>query len=117
MLARRELGNYQMPAERELRAERLAAVYAATHREFFLFATADGRPAGWATGAMIDASTFFMAWTVVLPEFRRRGLYAAYLAALRGAGGVGFLLLPRSAGGVCAGLWPGGLRLSAADAS
>jgi len=77
-----ELGNYEMPAEREWRAERLAAVYAATQHEFFLFATTDGQPAGWATGAMIDASTFFMAWTVVLPEYRRRGLYTAYLGRL-----------------------------------
>lgn len=76
-----ELGNYELPAEREQRAGRLTAVYAATHREFFLFA-AEGQPAGWATGAMIDPSTFFMVWTVVLPEYRRRGLYTAYLSRL-----------------------------------
>uniref|UniRef100_UPI0035B18B3B GNAT family N-acetyltransferase n=1 Tax=Promineifilum sp. TaxID=2664178 RepID=UPI0035B18B3B len=77
-----ELGNYELPAEREERAARLRAVHAATHHEYFLFERDDGRPAGWSTGYLNDPSTYFMAWTVVLPEYRRRGIYAAFLAHL-----------------------------------
>jgi RimJ/RimL family protein N-acetyltransferase len=74
-----ELGNYEMPAERESRLARLQEVYGRTHREQFLFETEKNEPIGWSVGAMIDASTFFMSWTAILPSHQRRGIYTAFL--------------------------------------
>jgi GNAT superfamily N-acetyltransferase len=77
-----ELGLYEMPAERRQRSQWLRAVAEGSHREHVLFYAAEGEPVGWSYGHMLDAATFFMSWSAVVPAFRRRGLYTAYLQAL-----------------------------------
>jgi RimJ/RimL family protein N-acetyltransferase len=77
-----ELGNYEMPVERELRLSRLQALYRHIHHEMFLFETETNEPVGWSVGAMIDTSTFFMSWTAILPAYQRRGIYTAFLKVL-----------------------------------
>jgi GNAT superfamily N-acetyltransferase len=77
-----ELGLYEIPAERRQRSQRLRAVAEASHREHIFFYAAEGEPVGWSYGHMLDAITFFMSWSAVMPAYRRRGLYTAYLQAL-----------------------------------
>jgi ribosomal protein S18 acetylase RimI-like enzyme len=76
----RALGNYQMPHERDARAQPLQAVYDATHREFVLFMEKD-RCVGWHYGTMIDPSTFFMSYSAVIKSYQQRGIYGAFLKA------------------------------------
>jgi len=74
-----DLGNYMLPKERAGRAERLTAVYAQTHREHILFTTSDRECVGWSMGAMLDPSTFFMAYSAVIPRYQRLGIYSTFL--------------------------------------
>jgi RimJ/RimL family protein N-acetyltransferase len=75
------LGNYEMPAERYSRADALRAIYQQTHAEWFVFYD-DHRPVGWSYGMMINPSTFFMSSTGLLPQYRQRGIYTAFLRRL-----------------------------------
>lgn len=74
------LGNYEQPDERSTRAQALRDGFAHTHHERFVFYTAAQEPVGWSTGTMLDPSTFFMAYSGVLPAYQRRGIYGAFLA-------------------------------------
>lgn len=74
-----ELGNYAMPKERRERAKRLYEVAGTRHLEQIVFYNAEGEPIGWSSGAMIDASTFFMAYSGILPDYQRQGIYTAFL--------------------------------------
>ncbi|MEO8287303.1 MAG: GNAT family N-acetyltransferase [Chloroflexota bacterium] len=74
-----DLGNYEMPAARQGRALGLREVYANIHSEHIIFYDAHGEPVGWSTGVMVDPSTFFMSYTGVSPQYRRMGIYSAFL--------------------------------------
>lgn len=51
------------------------------HQEYFLFQSGADLT-GWSYGQMRDNETFFMSNTAILPTFRRRGLYSAFLERL-----------------------------------
>lgn len=72
------LGNYEMPDERRGRSAYLREVHEATHRENVVFYVGE-EPVGWSIGSMLDPGTFFMAYSGVLPGYRRRGIYLAFL--------------------------------------
>jgi len=74
-----ELGAYEMPDERWEHIKTLRKVFAQTHREQIVFYNEQGDPVGWSYGEMLDAVTFFMSNTAVLPAYRRRGVYSAFL--------------------------------------
>ena len=64
----------QTPTRRELQRAN-----AATHHEHILLKDEQGELAGWSWGQMIDSSTFFMTNSGILPDYRRRGIYGAFL--------------------------------------
>jgi RimJ/RimL family protein N-acetyltransferase len=74
-----ELGAYEMPDARWEQIRPLRDVFAQTHREQFVFYNEQGEPVGWSYGEMLESETFFMANTAILPAYRRRGLYSAFL--------------------------------------
>jgi GNAT superfamily N-acetyltransferase len=77
-----ELGAYEMPNERWEQLKPLREVFARTHREQFIFFNEQNEPVGWSYGEMLDSMTFFMSNTGVLPAYRRRGIYSAFLKQL-----------------------------------
>jgi RimJ/RimL family protein N-acetyltransferase len=77
-----ELGLYEMPRERQERAQQLRQIYSGIHREHFVFYSAADEPVGWSYGHMLDESTFFMSWSGVVKAYQRRGIYTAFLQAL-----------------------------------
>lgn len=74
------LGNYVMPKERRQRNRALQDTCAATHEENFVFYEGDN-PVGWSSGVMTDPSTFFIAYSAVLPHCQRQGIYGGFLRA------------------------------------
>jgi RimJ/RimL family protein N-acetyltransferase len=86
-----ELGAYEMPDERWEQIKPLREVFAQTHHEQFVFYNAQNEPVGWSYGEMLDTVTFFMTNTAVLPAYRRRGVYSAFLKQyLRYLGALGY---------------------------
>ena len=77
-----ELGLYQMPDERWEQLTPLREVFAQTHHERFIFYNPAGEAVGWSYGEMLDYETFFMTSSGILPEYRRRGIYTAFLKRL-----------------------------------
>ncbi len=77
-----ELGAYQIPDARWERIKPLREVFARTHHERFIFYNEAGEAIGWSYGEMLDYETFFMTSTGILPEYRRRGIYTAFLKRL-----------------------------------
>lgn len=73
-----DLGNYVLPVERHAEAAKLRAAQQ-IHSEHIVFYTAADEPVGWSSGVMLDASTFFMAYTGILPEYQRHGIYSSFL--------------------------------------
>ena len=72
------LGNFETPPSRRERAKSLNGLWQQTHHEHIVFS--DGtRPVGWSSGTMTEPGTFFMAYSGVLPEYQRRGIYGAFL--------------------------------------
>lgn len=84
------LGNFETPPSRFEGTEALSGIWRETHREHIVFY--DGtRPVGWSSGALLEPATFFMAYSGVLPEYQRRGVYSAFLEIfLRYLGALGY---------------------------
>lgn len=76
-----QLGAYVRPDARWAAGGRLRAAMMGVHQEYFLFQSG-AELAGWSYGQMRDSETFFMSNTAILPTFRRRGLYSAFLERL-----------------------------------
>lgn len=77
------LGAFEMPDARWESLKPLREVYSSTHHEWFVFTdTTEGKDIGWAYGSMRDSMTFFMTNTGILPVYRRRGIYGAFLGCL-----------------------------------
>ncbi|HEX6385875.1 MAG TPA: GNAT family N-acetyltransferase [Anaerolineae bacterium] len=74
-----ELGLYTMPGEQSPRTQLLREVHSQLHHEYILFYDEANKPIGWSYGLMHDAITFFMSWSAILPAYRRRGIYSAFL--------------------------------------
>lgn len=74
-----DLGLYQTPAPPDSPGRKLAAHI---HAEYFVFSNAAGEPIGFSMGKVVNEQTFFMEWSGILPDYRRRGLYSQFLEAL-----------------------------------
>lgn len=72
------LGNYSAPRERLEKAKALHDLHAQTHHENIVFYR-HAQAVGWSSGVMLDASTFFMAYSGVLPAYQRQGIYGTFL--------------------------------------
>lgn len=84
------LGNFETPPSRLKSAEALKGVWRETHHEYIVFYD-DTRPIGWSSGALLEPATFFMAYSGVLSEYRRQGVYSAFLEVfLRYLGALGY---------------------------
>lgn len=77
-----DVGVYRMPAERRPRNQQLRDNFAQRHTEYFIFSNAHGEPIGWSNGEMLDAETYFMTWSGLLPAYQNRGLYQQFLQQL-----------------------------------
>ena len=73
------LGLYTLPGEQRPRTRLLREVHGRLHHEYILFYNEVDQPVGWSYGLMHDAITFFMSWSAILPAYRRRGIYSAFL--------------------------------------
>lgn len=77
------LGAFEMPDSRWQQIKPLREIYSQTHQEWFVFTDTDtGKDIGWSYGAMRDSMTFFMTSTGILPAYRKRGIYGAFLQRL-----------------------------------
>ena len=74
-----DLGLYQTPAPPDSLGRKLAGQI---HAEYFVFHNAAGEPVGFSVGKVVNEQTFFMEWSGILPDYRRRGLYSQFLDAL-----------------------------------
>lgn len=74
------LGNYTLPPERATWADALRPIAAHMHQEHILFMQQD-RCVGWSHGRMVDATTFFMAFSGVVRSCQRQGIYRAFVRA------------------------------------
>jgi GNAT superfamily N-acetyltransferase len=74
-----DLGAFPFPQDRAARVRPLREVFAKTHREQFVFYNEREEPVGWSYGEMRDAMTFFMSNSAVSQDYRRLGLYGAFL--------------------------------------
>lgn len=72
------LGNFETPPSRLKSTEALNGVWKGTHHENIVFYD-DVQPVGWSSGALVEPGTFFMAYSGVSSEYRRRGIYGAFL--------------------------------------
>jgi GNAT superfamily N-acetyltransferase len=76
------LGAYVMPNDRWQALSPLRQAFAHTHHEQFILYNQVGDPVGWSYGDMLDSETFFMTNSAILPAYRRRGIYTAFLMHL-----------------------------------
>lgn len=74
-----DVGAYRMPAARRPRNQHLRDNFAQRHTEYFIFYNENGAPIGWSNGEMLDAETYFMTWSGILPAYQNRGLYQQFL--------------------------------------
>ena len=77
-----ETGAFRPP---KVRADRVAQLWKQridTHPEWIVFFDQDGNPIGWFYGYMEDLETFFIDTIGLVPEFRRKGIYQAFLERL-----------------------------------
>jgi GNAT superfamily N-acetyltransferase len=75
------MNRYEPPAERRANFARLREIYQHVHREYFVFYDRE-RPVGWSMGRMENVITYRMNNTGVLPQYRRKGIYRAFLTHL-----------------------------------
>jgi len=73
------LGLYTLPGEQRPRSRLLREVHGRLHHEYILIYNEVDQPVGWSYGLMHDAITFFMSRSAILPAYRRRGIYSAFL--------------------------------------
>jgi GNAT superfamily N-acetyltransferase len=75
----REIGAYEMPDERWEAIKPLRDAFAYSHHEQFIFYNDRNEPVGWSYGDMRDSVSFFMTNSAILPVYRQRGIYSAFL--------------------------------------
>lgn len=69
---------FSLPAERRDAKRRLNSLHRATHQETIVFYDND-TPIGYSAGRMTSATEFMMNDTGILPHYRRKGIYSAFL--------------------------------------
>jgi RimJ/RimL family protein N-acetyltransferase len=76
------LGLFAAPETRRERLERLQKLHAYSQPEWIVFYNAKDEPIGWFYGYMEDGETFFIDTIGLVPAFRGRGIYSAFLRQL-----------------------------------
>lgn len=79
---RQEWGPYQVPEARREKLERLKKMLAYSGEEWMVFYSEEDEPVGWFWGYMEDEETFFIDTIGLVPAFRSRGIYSAFLRGL-----------------------------------
>mgnify|MGYP000344845735 CR=1 FL=1 len=74
----KDIGAYEMPDDRWQSLQPLRDAFAGCHHEQIVFYEGE-KPVGWSYGDMRDSVTFFMTNTGILPAYRGRGIYTAFL--------------------------------------
>lgn len=74
-----ELGLYNPPLAPDAAARNLARQIP---YEYFAFYNKENKPVGFSAGKLVDAHTFFMEWSGILPMYHRQGLYSSFLTKL-----------------------------------
>ncbi len=72
---------FQIPSDRYDLVKELIAEFSKTHTERWVFFDGE-KPVGWSIGEMDDELTFYMRNSGLLPQYRRKGIYSAYLNIL-----------------------------------
>ena len=76
------VGLFEAPKARRERLEHLWKLHAYSQPEWLVFYNAKDEPIGWFFGYMEDEDTFFIDTFGLVPAFRRRGIYSAFLRQL-----------------------------------
>jgi RimJ/RimL family protein N-acetyltransferase len=76
------LGLFAPPEARRERLERLQKLHAYSHPEWIVFYNGQDEPVGWFYGYMEDEETFFIDTIGLVPAFRGKGIYSAFLVQL-----------------------------------
>ncbi len=79
---KQELGLFEAPEVRRERLEHLKKLHAYSQPEWIVFYNAKDEPIGWFFGYMEDEDTFFIDTIGLVPAFRGRGIYTAFLRQL-----------------------------------
>ena len=81
---KQEVGLFEAPEARRERLEHLQKLYAYSQPEWLVFYNVQDEPIGWFLGYMedVDGDTFFIDTVGLVPAFRRRGIYSAFLRQL-----------------------------------
>jgi RimJ/RimL family protein N-acetyltransferase len=75
-------GAFRPPEARAERVARLWEQHIDTHPEWVVFFDEEEAPIGWFYGYMADEETFFIDTIGIVPEFRSKGIYQAFLKQL-----------------------------------
>jgi RimJ/RimL family protein N-acetyltransferase len=76
---RKEIGLFSVPDDRQEDQKRLLKQHIRSDSRWIVFSTENGVPIGWFYGYMEDEDTYFLDTIGFVPEFRRKGLYSAFL--------------------------------------
>ena len=77
-----EFGVFLAPEARREKLEHLKKMLAYSDEKWMVFYSAEGEPVGWFIGYMEDEETFFIDTIGLVPAFRNRGIYSAFLRGL-----------------------------------
>jgi len=80
--SREALGQFVTPESRREQLARLEAIHKRSDPRWIAFYAAGDEPVGWCYGYMEDAETFFFDTVGLVPAFRNRGIYTAFLKQL-----------------------------------
>jgi RimJ/RimL family protein N-acetyltransferase len=77
-----QTGAYRPPKDRAERVAGLWKQHIDTHPEWVILFEEGNAPIGWFYGYMADEETFFIDTIGIVPEFRNKGIYQAFLRQL-----------------------------------
>jgi RimJ/RimL family protein N-acetyltransferase len=79
---REVFGQFTPPETRRDNLERLQKHYTPSFAQWIVFYSDRNEPVGWLYGYMEDSETFFIDTVGLIPAFRNRGIYTAFLKQL-----------------------------------
>jgi RimJ/RimL family protein N-acetyltransferase len=77
-----ETGIFCAPSARQERVEQLWGMHIDTHPEWIVFYDESDEPIGWFYGYMEDEESFFIDTIGLVPTYRSKGIYQAFLREL-----------------------------------
>jgi len=79
---KQKLGLFETPDERQETQKNLSKQHSRSASEWIIFLSKNDQPIGWFYGYMEDGETFFIDTIGLIPEYRRAGVYTAFLVQL-----------------------------------